>query len=173
MPTTHVKASLFEGLFEELKPTGAFLDDLRAAGWDRARPKFSYPDEIWIACLKVAARHAFPNLDPEVAQRELGRAWARGFAKTVAGRIALAVVPNLSPVLLVDYIPRIVSLTSATMQLRAETLGPNARLVRVATPGIQPLPDFTAGAIEQGMSKLRVEVAERLADGYSLRISWA
>jgi hypothetical protein len=86
--------------------------------------------------------------------------------------MALAVLPALSPALLIDYLPKVVRLTSSDLGVRAEPDGQRSRRVQVDTPGLQPIPDFMAGAIEQASRGVKAEVLERRPDGYCLRLSW-
>ncbi|MBI5543933.1 MAG: DUF2378 family protein [Deltaproteobacteria bacterium] len=134
IPPSYLKASLFEGLFGELKPTGAFADELKAAGWDPAKMQIAYPDPVWGACVRCACRHVHPNLSEEQAERELGRTWIRGFGRTLTGRLALAVLPALSGEKFIDYIPKIVRLVSSAMTMEIVAREEKARLVRFTTP---------------------------------------
>ncbi len=171
-PAGHVKASLPEGLFTELKPSGAFAEELKVAGWDPTNPKLSYPDHVFDACLKVAARHCHPRLGETAAMTELGRAFTRGFRRTAVGKVALAVLPALSPALLVDYLPKVVRLTASTMTFEVVGKGERERVVEVGTPDITPLPDFMAGAVAEASQHIKVEVAGRRPRGYTLKLSW-
>ncbi len=171
------KASLFEGIFGELKPTGAFANELAAAGWDPGRPQLSYPQSVFEACLHVAARHCYPLLPEKNAMFELGRVFTRGFGRTAVGKIALAVVPALSPGLLIDYLPKIIRLTASGSRPAAVTVhvvgsGERERLVDFSSAELTPMPDFMAGGIAEVNKALKVQVAGRRQDGYTLKIAW-
>jgi uncharacterized protein (TIGR02265 family) len=173
-----INGNIFEGLFQRvLRPTGAFADELRLAGYDATQPRHSYPLAVWDACLAVAARRVCPGQALPEAHHHLGRCIAAGYQQTLVGRVLLAMVPHLSPETILNRLPTWLSSGVAPgITLDVVARGPRRWVLRVRhTPDAIEMPDFTAGAFEglfAGVPSLRVEVAEPVPSGYTLVVTW-
>jgi uncharacterized protein (TIGR02265 family) len=172
-----VQGSMLEGLFQRaLAPRGAFADELKKAGYDLARPEPVYDDEVWARCLEVAARHVCPGQGYPEAERELGRKFASGFAKTLIGSVTLAVVPRLSREHIFERMSRWVSVGSKQLAAEVVEKGERLRVLRVTTSGVRPHPFLMAGIVEALLRRpgegMKVEVTASDASGYTLRVSW-
>ncbi|MGV3623812.1 MAG: DUF2378 family protein, partial [Archangium sp.] len=127
------KHSMFDGLFSvALQPTGAFRDDLKAAGFDADRPRPEYPLEVWHDCLDVAARHLHPDETRERAWELLGAQFIEGYLKTLVGRIIAVAMPFLSPQSFVQRAPRFMSTGLVGADVSLDWSGSKAATVTMA-----------------------------------------
>lgn len=117
--------SVFEGLFSRaLKPERDFLAELRAAGYDPARPERRYPTRVWKACVEVACRRVHPELPEGEAMNLLGRRFIDGFFETIIGKVVLVALPFLSADSLVRRIPKFRSMTATGIEVMVEQDNP-------------------------------------------------
>ncbi len=169
--------SMFEGLFDRvLKPEGAFLEALKAAGYDPATPKPVYPMAVWHRCLDVVAKHRFAQLPTADAYRATGRAFMAGFFETLVGRLIAAALPFLSPKTFVQRSPRF--LRTGVNELETELEWLSDTKARVVMHGPHADACFvTAGVIEVSFERLRVPVrveGRNLPNGDNeLTIDWS
>lgn len=115
--------AFFEGLFvRALQPTGAFLEELRAIGFDPAQPLGTYPSRVWADAIAVAARHVGGNADVQLAHRRVGYVFCEGFLDTILGGVIKVTLPFLTPRMVFDRWPRYVSggRTDMTISVRRE-----------------------------------------------------
>lgn len=165
--------SIFEGLFQRaLRPTGAFAEDLKAAGYDIKRPEIRYPRRVFQACLDVAHRHVFPSLSREEAHRKLGRLFVDGFFATIVGGVTRTIIRFLGLDRFMARLPKLATMTTTGMEVETKKVSPVE--YQVVYRGRDLSPDFIAGSMEgsdpkTSVFKLRVEVVSRSPDGFELR----
>ncbi|NBD08689.1 DUF2378 family protein [Corallococcus sp. c25j21] len=165
----------FDGLFlHALRPSGPFAQALRNVGYDLDAVEESFPLEVWRSALAVARRHACPGLACEDANRVLGTHYVEGFAQTLVGRIFAAAAPLLGAERCLTRLPTYLRAGREDMKLSLTPV--REREWRASVEDADPLPDFVAGVLEQVLRRTRVlprvDVLERSAHGYSLRIRW-
>jgi uncharacterized protein (TIGR02265 family) len=175
LPQVRVPRRNFEGLFQHaLRPTGPFAQALRDVGYDADSVEEGFPLQVWRASLAVARGHACPGLASEDANRVLGTHYVEGFAQTLVGRIFAAAAPLLGAERCLARLPAYLRAGREDMRLSLEPV--RAREWRARVVDADPLPDFVAGVVEQVLRRTRVlprvDVLERAATGYSLRIRW-
>lgn len=173
--STGVHRRVFDGLFgQALHPSGAFLEALRSAGFDRDRSTTHYPVATWRACLEVARRFVHPEVPIEDGLRALGRAFVEGFAATIVGRVFALSAPVLGAERCLIRLP--VYLTSAREDVRLELAAVAARHWQATYHDDTPMPDFIAGVLEGILALTRVtahvEVTHRGALHSTLTIRW-
>lgn len=165
----------FEGLFvHALKPSGSFAQSLRDIGYDAEAAQEYYPLAVWRAALGVARRYAFAGEPAEAANRALGHLYVEGFAQTLVGRIFATAAPLLGTERCLTRLPTYLKAGREDMKMLLEPVQAHEWRVRVVDP--DPLPDFVAGVVEGVLRRTRVtpgvEVLERHASGYALRVTW-
>lgn len=170
-----MQASVFEGLFvHTLKPSGAFLEDLRRAGFDPQVMEPSYPTPVFKACLAVATRHTAPGAPEPEALRALGGRFLDGYFQTLTGRLLAPLLGILGTEALIKRLPRMLTVGTPSTRVEAVQEGPQAWRLLVSDPC--PLPDFLAGIVTAALARTkvqpRVEVRDARADGYVLRLTW-
>ncbi len=141
---------LFEGLFiRALDVSGPLEAELKAAGFDRQRPRPKYTSEVFRDCLEVARRHRFAELSREAGLHALGRAFFGGFRQTILGSVMTTALPLLGPRLLLTKIPgRLKRLRS---DLNTELEKKSDREYVLAAQDTMDVGDFFAGALEEGL----------------------
>jgi len=169
---------MFEALFDRrLEPSGAFADDLRAAGYDPEQAVQKYPTDVWTRCLELARRHRWPTLSREEAYRQIGREFTLGFLETIPGRLVGVALPFMS---LDSFLRRLQSYfrmgredTGLTFDIVERGDGFNR--VEVHNPAEVP-GTFVAGLIEIAIERLgvkaSVEVRQATPSEYQLHIRW-
>jgi uncharacterized protein (TIGR02265 family) len=167
--------TVFEGMFgRALKPTGKFVEDLRAIGYDPARPEIRYPTRVWRDALEVARRHCYPQLPAEQAQRMLGRRFVDGFFETIVGRLMAVAMPLIGTAMVCRRIPKYWAAvrTGISVEVRQES----DKLFRIMYRDANPAPDFYAGIIEGAGRYTRtnnvVEIPVRGPDYFELLIAF-
>ncbi|WP_434345327.1 DUF2378 family protein [Myxococcus virescens] len=165
----------FEGLFvHALKPTGPFAQSLRDIGYDMEASQEYYPLAVWRAALGVARRHVCVGQPPEAANRVLGHRYVEGFAQTLVGRIFATAAPLLGTERCLTRLPTYLRAGREDMKMLLEPVQAGEWRIRVVDP--DPLPDFVAGVVEGVLLRTKVlpqvEVLERQAAGYALRVRW-
>ena len=167
---------MFEGLFDRvLRPTGAFAEDLRLAGYDPRRAQPEYPTRVWHACLDVARRHVHAGLAPEEAYRRLGQALTRGFLDTLVGKLLGAAVSLLGPDGVMVRLHRFWGSGQPDARVRTEQVGPRDWRVHVEGPLV--IPPFAAGVLEGILTwvkapEVRVTVADPTPGHVVLHATW-
>lgn len=168
---------MFEGLYEKvLKPTGAFAEDLKKAGYDQERPQTEYPNEVWVACLDVTARHHFPQLERYAAWREIGAVFIGGFLQTLIGKLIGATLPFLSAKTFVSRVPRFVGTGLPGVRVTIEWLSETK--ARITLPGPHAGSSYVlAGVLDVMLRRFQVTPAiePSLGEGVqsSLVIGWS
>lgn len=167
--------TVFEGMFgRALKPTGQFVEDLRAIGYDPAKPQIRYPTQVWRDALEVARRHCYPGMPPEQAQRLLGQRFVDGFFDTIVGRLMAVAMPLIGTATVCRRLPKYWATvrTGITVEVKEES----DKLFRVCYRDRTPAPDFYAGIIEGAGKYTRtnnvVEIPVRQADYFELLIAF-
>ena len=174
--TSTAQGSMFEALFTRaLKPTGAFADELRVTGYDPQHPQPQYPTQIWVACLAVARRHAFAQLDEAGAYRAMGKRFTESFLDTLAGKVVAVALPFLRPESFLKRLPRYLTMgrSDVTWEVRLEEKG---HLVAGMRDPFAVPPDFLGGIIETALALLRtkptVQIAPRNAIESEFDVRW-
>lgn len=99
---------MFEGLFVRalaVEPESDFSGELRAAGYDLKGHEARHDIAVWAACVDVAARHVYPELERDEAWVRLGRRFIEGYFHTFIGGAIAAVLPFMSVTRFVERIP--------------------------------------------------------------------
>lgn len=168
-------SSVFEGLFvRALKPTGAFLEDLKRVGVDPARLEPKYPEATFRAALDLACRHAYPELAQEAAWHRLGADVIAGYFTTILGRIAAGLVPAVGVEGSLKRLQFLWSAPQPAMRIQAERTG--ERDWKVTFENAHLPADFVAGVLEAGLSrsgtKVQARTTERRGTGGTVRVQW-
>jgi uncharacterized protein (TIGR02265 family) len=164
-------SSVFEGLARVLKPTGAFADDLRAAGFDPDHLQPRYHPSVLLATLDVAARHRYPHLSRELAHRTIGLQFAEGYFQTIFGRMTRTLVQFLGLERFITQIPRTAAIATPGLTVEVNKVAPGEYRLVFRTP--YPSAEFSAGALEGLSGKrttLRAEVVRRETGQYELKV---
>ncbi len=159
----------FEGLFRYgLVPTGAFLEDLKAVGYDPEHPQDTYSTEVWRSAIEVARRHCFAELPPDEGLRRVGQAFVAGFAQTVVGRVFALTAPLLSPERCLTRLPNV--LKTARSDAAFEVTALEERHWRLTYRGELPVAHFVRGGVEVILRLTRIEPRVEIVDQDSTRI---
>lgn len=141
---------LFEGLFiRALDVSGPLADELKAAGFDRQRPRPKYTSEVFRDCLEIARRHRFPELSREKGLHELGRAFFGGFRKTILGSVMTTALSVLGPRTLLTKIPGRLKRLRSDIDAELQKKSDQEFVLAVQDP--VEVGDFFAGALEEGL----------------------
>lgn len=170
--------SMFEALFERrLKPSGAFAEELRAAGYDALATEATYPTEIWTTCLEIARKWLWAPLPVADAYRAMGRVFGEGFLETAEGRLLAEAIGHMSPARFVQRIAIYLRLgrndTQLTFDLTRDEPGWIDAQVHnpAAVPGT-----FVAGIIEAAYARMgvtwKMTVDQRTPTDYVMAIRW-
>lgn len=171
------KHSMFDGLFAvALKPTGAFRDDLKAAGFDSDRPKPEYPLKVWHDCVDVAARHLYPDQPRERAWELVGERFIEGYLQTLVGKIIAVALPFLSTQSFVQRAPRFMSTGLVGADIKLEWNGKHAATV-VLTNSDHPSGHLLAGVVRVSLNRIgakdvKVSASPFGSTGSQISISW-
>lgn len=176
MKTFTAQGSMFEGLYARvLKPTGAFKEDLRLAGFDVSAIRPEYAMQVWVDCLDVTARHKHPGLERFEAWRRIGRDFITGFLETIAGRLVAVALPFMSPKGFVTKAPRFMRLGVKELESSVEWLSPTHGVVTLEGPH-EGAGFLTAGVVEVCLERLKVKpvITAKVLGGASsqLDVSW-
>jgi uncharacterized protein (TIGR02265 family) len=170
--------SMFEALFDRrLKPTGAFLEQLRGAGYDSASSEARYPTEVWVRCLELARAHRYPQLSREEAYRHLGREFGAGFLETLVGALVSVALPFMTPASFLQRLSGYFRLgrSDSGLTFTIVETRPTACRVVVHNPAAVP-GTFVAGMIDAALVRVTpdwsVEVLHTTATDYSLLVQW-
>lgn len=170
---TSVDGSVIEGLFvRALKVDGALADELRSIGIDVRHLKPRYSRNDFRRGLDVAGKKLFPDKLSADADRELGRLFTQGFLSTIVGSVMGAALSVLSPERFIQRLPKTLSLSSKEITAVAIEQAPRHWIVESSRPGAA---DFTAGAVEVWMKRMRLDAAitvTTLGEGYRLTFRW-
>lgn len=169
------EASAFEGMFDRaLAPTGAFADELRAAGYDVKRPELRYPTRVWHACLEVARRHTFPTLPREEGFRRLGHRFMDGYFETLVGKLAAVGLPLFGLEGALKRTPRNWAMSQPQLGIELTKQGERHYTMTLREDGM--LPDFCAGLIEASArptkQAAKVEIVERTPSSCVISVRW-
>ncbi len=171
-----VEGVVFDSLFSKvLRPTGAFADELRRAGFDPQAQHGAYPLDVFARCVDAAGRRLAPGRSLDGALRELGQKLLDGVFMQPNLRLIGMTLPMFGPE---RY------LASAFCWSWLEAMGfemtatrENERGWRLALGGPDEIPaELLAGAVERGLEKTgvraQVEIVELRASTFTLRVSW-
>lgn len=169
------EVSVFEGLFvRALQPKGAFLEELKARGYDPAAPALRYPTAVWHACVDVARRHVFGALPEQEGFRKLGNLFMEGYYQTLIGKVVGAAIPLLGPERSLQRIPRTWKASQPALGVEVEKQGERHYHVTLREKGM--LADFCAGLLESGANpagaRVSIDVVERGPDHCVLSARW-
>jgi uncharacterized protein (TIGR02265 family) len=150
---------------------------LRAAGYDLADGRAMWPAETFYAVLEWVRVRRFAEVPVPEAQRELGRIWVEGFTETTVGSVVMGALRVLGPE---RALPRILQYVDSVRQgfaVQVVPLGDRVYRMRLQeAAGV--LPEFAQGGVEamlragKAPSTLSVELGERGADWFELRVRW-
>jgi uncharacterized protein (TIGR02265 family) len=169
----YVEGSILESLFQRaLRPTGAFAEDLRKAGYDVDRPEPRYPLEVLSRTLAVACRHAYPGKTEPEALHALGLRFGAAFYETIIGKVIGATMPMLGPDRIIQSLPKRMKVGTDD-PCTVERVSERSWRIRVG-PSI--IPHFAAGAVDATLRHARVQsnvtVEGRDSRGATLLASW-
>jgi uncharacterized protein (TIGR02265 family) len=150
---------------------------LRAAGYDLADTRAMWPAETFYTVLEWVRQRRFGMLPVTEAQRELGRLWVKGFSATTVGAVVMGALQVLGPE---RALPRILQYIDSVRQGFAVQVVPVTEreyLLRLQeAAGV--LPEFAQGGVDamlragKAPPSLRVELGNRGADWFELRVRW-
>lgn len=170
--------SMFEALFDRrLKPTGAFLEELKAAGYDALHAQTKYPTEVWTKCLSVARRHRWGELSEADAFRHIGREFTIGFLETIVGRFVGAAIPFMSAESFLNRLASYFRMGREDSRLAFDIVerGKGSARIIVHNPAAVP-GSFVAGMIDVAFERIgtpgSVEVLQQSATDYELLVRW-
>ncbi len=165
--------SVFEGLARQLKPTGAFADELKQAGFDPERLEAKYDEAVFARTIEVAARHVFPEVLLEVAHTKLGNALIDGYFETILGRVTGALMPVLGVGGALKRVQRLWTIAHHAMRITAENDGPNTWAISFSNAVMTS--DLVAGILQAALSRadkrVKVHVVTRMPGGGTLRVT--
>jgi uncharacterized protein (TIGR02265 family) len=170
------ESSVFEGLFvRAVQPQGAFAAELRAAGYDLAKPLPRYPTHVWHACLDVARKHVFPALPEEEAEQRLGVMFAEGIFQTLVGKVLTVGMPLLGPAGTLKRLPRLWAGAQPNLQVVSQPEGERHWRVELREAGMRAY--FCAGLISAlgrhaGAGEIRTKVRSRTHDSCIIDVTW-
>lgn len=175
LPQSVVEQSVFEGLFHKLlTPDGAFAAELKAAGYDLAAPQPHYPGKVFQDCVRIARRRAYPDLQPEEAERALGKRFLDGYFETIVGRLIAAVLPIIGTAGALKRYARFYKSGSTGTVVTTEPLG--ERVWRVSLRDQYMNTDFNHGLLESALQRTgaqpTVVVAARSPHGADYEARW-
>lgn len=170
-----IDGSGFEGMYQRaLKPTGAFADELRKAGYDVKNPVGRYHAQVWHDTLEVARRHTYPTLPLNDGFRQLGRRFLDSYFETILGKTVAVVLPILGAERTAKQLPKLFSRARTQLDMQIAQEAPRRWLLHTRDPYSQA--DFVAGILEAGMTRTGVvpvvEVVHRGHAEHKVRISW-
>lgn len=156
------QCSVFEALFLRSLPRSGQLDAaLRREGFDPEKLEVEYPVEVWIACVRAAARTLHPDVPLEIGLHRLGRVFPEGWFQTLVGRLAQAIVAMVAPGSLLMRFPRLARAGRTDFILEASLDGDHAGILKVTDPaGFEP--HFLAGVLERSLELTGVKVTTRV-----------
>lgn len=156
--TPTIDCALFEALYvRALVPEGAFLQELRDAGFDPADLKTRYPLELWPRCLEIARRHLHPDLPHGEGMRALGGLFIKGYYTSSIGKVNVAAMPLLGLERTLERVPRVLQLHVPVLDARLAKMEAGRWRLELRGPGFDP--DFCAGMIEAGAEPFEVPFA--------------
>ena len=170
------KAVVFESLFiHQLKAEGAFLADLKAAGFDPAAIQTDYPHHVLNACVAVAHKHLYPELSHEEARWKIGARFTHGVSSTLLGKVILSALPLIGPVRYLKRVPEHMKVDDSGLEATCTIVSAReGRLDFQGNPEVDP--EFIAGMVEEGVKLTRVEpqvqLVKHVPGRFSLHIRW-
>jgi eukaryotic-like serine/threonine-protein kinase len=170
------QGSLFEALFaKSLKPTGAFLEELKRSGYDPERPQPKYPAVVWQHSLQVALRHAYADKDPHQGMRLLGRRLLASFLDhTLIGKALGVGIALIAPEDVIRRFPKYISTSREGVATSVAQEGPHRFRISVADPYANP--DLVCGLIEEVTTRKKVvanvEVDKVIAYNFEIVVAW-
>lgn len=171
------KHSMFDGLFSvALKPTGAFREDLKSAGFDPDRPKPEYALRVWHDCVDVAARHLYPNERRERAWELVGERFIEGYLQTLVGKLIAVALPFLSPQSFVQRAPRFMSTGLVGAEVKLDWKGSKSATVTL-TNVEHPACHLLAGVIAVSLGRInargvKIQASPFGNEGSQVTASW-
>ncbi|NMO19767.1 DUF2378 family protein [Pyxidicoccus fallax] len=171
-----VRAVMFEALFlHGVRATEALEEAMRAEGVDLRALKPEYPWVTYNRCVDLTWKHLFPDLSAEQGRRELGRAFVRGFTRTLLGGAVVAGQPVLGPARYLKRFPDHLRLDSSRLRVTPIQVGERAFRMEFRNE-IPVTPDFMVGVLEEGLRLTRTEanftVERHSPMSFDLHIAW-
>ncbi|MDP3235759.1 MAG: DUF2378 family protein [Myxococcales bacterium] len=173
--THEVSHAMFEGLFARAVTVSAELArELKACGYDVKNPDTGASGAVFSACVEAGRRSVHPTKSPDEGQRELGRAFVRGFRETILGRVLTTALPILGPVRFLPRVPGRLASLRRDATVTVTVTGATSASLQFAD--LQQLSSFFAGVIEGALlySKARSPrvVVTLEPGGYRLDATW-
>lgn len=171
-----IPSSVFEGLFVRgMEPHAGLARALATEGYQPRCPEVDYPVNTWKRCVFQARNLVYGQLNDPDAYRLLGRKLTEGFANTLIGRVAAVAMPMIGPALVVERLPRYLSMMGRPdLQVRLVSRGMRERVASI--PDIHNPPEFIAGALEVALELAHARpiilVEDRSPPGFRLNIRW-
>lgn len=177
-PESVTNRSMFEALFDRrLKPTGAFAERLKQAGYDPQQPQLKYPTSVWKRCVDLARAERWPDLPTDEAFRAIGREATLGFFETLPGELITAALPFLTPVGFLEKVQNYFRLGREDSGLTFEVLEATDGFARCHLHNPAEVHGgFVAGIIDVAFTKLgleyELEVKQESTTDYELTVRW-
>lgn len=157
-----VEAMFTRALGAQLTPNGKRR--LKELGIDLARLAPSYPFDIWMESLRIAASDAFPTRSIDDAMFRMGELLIEGYRSTIMGNAVLGMIRMLGPKR---------TLSRTTQNFRSGNNYTEARLVETGPTSYElwmnevgAYPQFTAGIIHAGLRASGAEGVEITTSGH-------
>ncbi|MFZ5438839.1 MAG: DUF2378 family protein [Myxococcota bacterium] len=148
--------SVFEGLFvRELRPTGAFSEDLKRIGFDVTRLEPRYPELVFLRAVEVAARHAYPEATLHEAHFFLGSRTIAGYFSTILGRVTATMIPVLGVASTLKRVTSLWTVAQPAMRISAER-APEGFIVSFENDALTA--DLVAGMLQEGLRRAEREL---------------
>ena len=135
----------FDALVAGLSPSSPVWEQLRAVGYDPAESRQGWTVEVFHAAMDVLRRHRFGSLPESEGYRQLGHAWAEGFAGTPVGEVIAASLRGATPEQALRRLVQHVRTARVDAEIHAECVGD--RHWRLRLP-VEAVPDFNRGLFE-------------------------
>ncbi|MFZ5446849.1 MAG: DUF2378 family protein [Myxococcota bacterium] len=154
----------------------SMTDELRARfkahGVDLSKKlQAAYPADAWQRCLEDTARHLFPTLTPDEAQRRVGQRFFDGWNGTITGRAAAAMLRLIGAQRAISRIGRVFRYGNNFTVTEATFDESGASLVHFLQT--QQIPHFVRGVVESAMVFMNVNGSVTVhavdAAGFTLR----
>lgn len=166
----------FDSLFlSVLRPTGEFAEELAEAGFDPAERSAELPLEVFTNCLEIARRRIHPDLTPDAAFQQLGRALAVGVFQQPRWTLLGLTLPMFGPERCLASPCCWSWLETLGVERVAVAVGPNRWRLELTFPEALPaelLAGAVAGTVERTGVGARVSISEISLTGCTLRVRW-
>lgn len=169
-----VEGLFFKGLGERVTPQ--LREALKVIGIDLSRALLpAYPRETWNTAIRLAAQHAWPQLEAGEAHVRLGRVLIEGFQQTLLGRALAGVAKVLGPMRTLARMRKNFRTGGNYNEVLLTPEGAKCALFWINEPALHPgyVQGMLEGSLEiSGGKNSSVVVVSKDAQGTTYRVSW-